>query len=532
MSLGFGIKELRFSWKAVSGADYYRMLENPDGTSGYTQVGANLTALSVNHTIPVHRRLNASYIVEACNSAGCTGSAAQILGANLTQAIGYVKASLTGSYNYFGASVALSGDGNTMAVGVQNCDGTCARDTVYVYARSAGTWSQQATVTALNPGPDQFGHSLALSNDGNTLAVGAPNEDSSSTGIGSTPDERAPDAGAAYIFARSGGKWSQQAYVKASNTGAGDLFGSAVALSGDGTTLAVGAPNEDSSTTGVNAVPNELRSNAGAAYVFVLNGATWSQQAFVKAATTFLGVDDLFGRSVALSDNGNTLAVGGRVDTCDDGCMDNAVFLYTRSATIWSPQASVMASNHLDSDLFGYSVALSGDGNTLAVGAPYEDSSTVGVNTKPDELAIDSGAVYVFTRSGATWLEQVYVKASNTGAGDNFGISVALADDGNTLAVGAAFEDSSTTGIGSTPNEAAGDAGAVYVFTRSAGIWSQKAYVKASNTGAGDNFGISVTLSRDGNTLAVGAPYEDSGTNGIGSTPNELATNAGAVYLY
>ena len=140
--------------------------------------------------------------------------------------------------------------------------------------------------------------------------------------------------------------------------------------------------------------------------------------------------------------------------------------------------------------------------------------------------------MYVYTRSAGIWSQQAYVKASNRGNGDEFGISVALSGDGNTLAVGAWFESSSTTGIGSTPDELAFRAGAAYVFTRSAGTWSQRAYVKASNTGAADFFGASVALSSDGNTLVVGAPQEDSSTTGIDGAPDELATNAGAVYVY
>ena len=124
------------------------------------------------------------------------------------------------------------------------------------------------------------------------------------------------------------------------------------------------------------------------------------------------------------------------------------------------------------------------------------------------------------------------MKALNTGANDQFGYSVALSGDGNTLAVGAPGEDSSTTGINSGPDELASSAGAGYVFTRSAGTWSQQAYAKASNTGATDQFGTSVALSSDGNTLAVGTFLEDSSTTGVDSTPDELAANAGAVYLY
>jgi hypothetical protein len=152
-------------------------------------------------------------------------------------------------------------------------------------------------------------------------------------------------------------------------------------------------------------------------------------------------------------------------------------------------------------------------------------------------LANGAGAAYVYTRGAGTWSQQAYVKASNTGRGDTFGNSVALSGDGNALAVGAPFEDSSATGIDTEPDELATDAGAVYFYARSAGTWSQQAYVKASNTGAVDHFGNSVALSGDGNTLAVGAQLEDgSGTGvsstGAGGTQNDLAGDSGAVYLY
>jgi len=553
LSLGFGVKELRFTWLAISGADFYRLSENPDGVSGYAQVATNLTALSFNHTIPVHRRLNASYIVEACNNAGCTASAPQILGTNLTQAIGYVKASNTGAGDDFGLAVALSGDGNTLAVGAlgEASSSTGIDSTpnelapqagaVYVYTRSASTWSQQAYVKASNTGTnDGFGFSVALSGDGNTLAVGALGEASSTTGVDSTPNELAASAGAAYVFTRTAGTWSQQAYVKASNTGAGDQFGISVALSGDGNTLAVGAQNEDSSSTGIGSTPNELAADAGAVYVYTRTGTTWSQQAYVKASNT--GAGDQFGRPVALSGDGNTLAVGAVSEDSSSTGIDStpnelasfagAVYVYTRSAGTWSQQAYVKASNTGAGDVFGVSVALSGDGNTLAVGADGEASSSTGIDSTPNELAFAAGAVYVYTRGAGTWSQQAYVKASNTGAFDLFGISVALSGDGNTLAVGAIGEASSTTGINSTPNEAAFAAGAVYVYTRSAGAWSQQAYVKASNTGTNDRFGDRVALSSDGNTLAVGADGEASSSTGLSSTPNESAADAGAVYLY
>jgi hypothetical protein len=142
--------------------------------------------------------------------------------------------------------------------------------------------------------------------------------------------------------------------------------------------------------------------------------------------------------------------------------------------------------------------------------------------------------VYVFRRTSGSWAQEAYVKASNTGMRDLFGGDVAISGDGATLAVGADQEDASATGIdGDSASDAATDAGAVYVFRRSAGAWSQLAYVKASNTGNTDRFGGAVSLSGDGSTLAVGARQEDSAATGIGgSQTNNAAGDAGAVYVF
>jgi hypothetical protein len=142
--------------------------------------------------------------------------------------------------------------------------------------------------------------------------------------------------------------------------------------------------------------------------------------------------------------------------------------------------------------------------------------------------------VYVFARTNNAWSQQAYVKASNTGFGDHFGWKVALSGDGNTLAVGAYWEDSAATGVGGDQaNNTATDSGAVYVFRRTNDAWSQRGYVKASNTGAIDNFGAGIALSTDGSTLAVVGQSEDSAAVGIGGDQaNNAASNAGAVYLY
>jgi len=405
----------------------------------------------------------------------------------------------------------------------------------------------QAYVKASNTeAGDDFGFAVALSGDGNTLVVGAPNEASVATGIGGNQaDNTAANAGAVYVFSRSGTTWTQQAYIKASNTGAGDLFDASVALSRDGNTLAVGATGEGSAATGIGGIQTDnTAANAGAVYVFTRSVTTWTQQAYVKASNT--GAGDQFGVSVALSGDSNTLAVGAVFESSsaigiggnqanNTAASAGAVYVFTRSGATWTQQAYVKASNTDAADRFGSSVALNSDGNTLAVGAIGEDGAATGIGgNQADNTAANAGAVYVFTRSGTSWAQQAYAKASNTDAGDQFGVSVALSGDGNTLAVGAPNEASAATSIGGNQadNTAAG-AGAAYVFTRSVTTWTQQAYVKASNTGAGDQFGTSVALSSDGSTLAVGATGEDSAATGIGGNQaDNSAAGAGAVYVF
>ncbi len=424
---------------------------------------------------------------------------------------------------------AYNEDSSTAGVNSTPDEGATNSGAAYVFTRSGTTWSQQAYLKASNTGgADYFGASVAVSGD--TVVVGAYAENSSTTGVNSTPNDNASSSGAAYVFTRSGTTWSQQAYLKASNTGGADYFGWSVAVSGD--TAVVGAFREDSSTTGFNSTPDENASASGAAYVFTRSGSTWSQQAYLKASNT--GADDYFGYIVAVS--GDTVVVGAAGEASsttgvnstpnENALYSGAAYVFTRSGSAWSQQAYLKASNAAAEDSFGSSVAVSGD--TVVVGASGEDSSTTGVNSTPNESASAAGAAYVFTRSGATWSQQAYLKASNTGVEDLFGYSVAVS--GDTVVVGASGEDSSTTGVNSTPNNSGGGSGAAYVFTRSGATWSQQAYLKASNPGFSDEFGSSVSVS--GDTAVVGAYAENSSTTGVNSTPNEGASISGAAYVF
>ncbi len=430
--------------------------------------------------------------VQACDAAmTCVDSNEQALLPVLPATIGYFKASNTGAQDLFGVGIALAGNGNVMAVGAccedsnatgingdQSNNASSNSGAVYVFVRNAGVWSQQAYLKASNAGAgDRFGYSVALNFDGTTLVVGAPEEDSAATGVnGNGADNSASNSGAAYVFVRDGSTWTQQAYLKASNTGADDDFGRVVAMSGNGL-LAVGAWGEDSNATGINnnaGQANNAAGNSGAVYVFGenLQGA-WVQLAYIKASNT--GAGDFFGASVALS------------------------------------------------------------GNTLAVGAIGEASAATGIGgDQANNAAVESGAVYVFVRNGNFWTQQAYIKASNPEVSDRFGFSVALSGNGDRLAVGAPIESSNATGIGGAQNNnLADESGAAYVFVRSGSTWSQLAYVKATNTDIDDTFGWVVALSYDGLTLAVGAPLEDGAATGInGDATSNAASGAGAVYLY
>ena len=522
------VKQFDFTWSAARGAAYYQLLERLPNGVDYVQFGQNIVEESISLTMPLHFRLGASYILRACNTGGCTDSESVDVVDSMADAVGYFKASNTDISDSFGLRIVLSADGNTMVVGVRNEDSGAINkpddDTAndagaaYVFVREDKVWSEQAYLKASNPGAgDFFGSSLAVSDDGNTLVVGAYKEDSEANTIGGPQDnDNAADSGAVYVFVRINGVWSQQEYIKASNAEKDDAFGTAIALSADGNTLAVGASQEGSGIVG--APDDNSILYAGAVYVFERVDDAWSQQAYLKAPNP--GILDLFGDSLALSDDGNTLAAGAPLD--DDGPLTNAgaVYVFVRSSDVWSAPTYLQASNADTDDAFGIAVSMSADGKTLAVGAWGEASN--------------AGAAYVFVRAVDVWSEQAYVKASNTGAGDRFGVAIAVSADGATLAVGAHQERGTDSGIGGDQFDNPAQAvGATYVFVRSGSDWPQRAYVKASHSGSNDLFGYAVAVSADGNTLAVGAQGEDSEATGIsGEQVNSSAPNAGAVYLY
>jgi hypothetical protein len=441
-------------------------------------------------------------------------------------------------------------------------------------ARQGGAWRQVAYLKASNPGMfDHFGeggaldghigNSVAISTDGGTIVVGAQHEGSGARGAnGNQNDESAYNAGAVYVFTRSGASWAQQAYLKASNAGSGDHFGNAVALSADGNTLAVSAFWESSGATGVNGNQNDnSMPQAGAAYVFTRRGNTWTQQAYIKASNTgragegdLPGEGDQFGFSLALSGDGSTLAVGAPSEDSNAGGVNGnqqsdsassagAVYAYGRSGGTWTQQAYLKSdtpTNFTLGDQFGYSLALSADGSALAVGVYDEGGSGRTVNAPVDTNRNGSGAAYVFRRQGGTWTKEAYLKTWNAEGGDSWGVAISISEDGNTLALGSIDEDClcgvivhAPSDVGATDQKSDQSIGAAAIFVRGGATWTQQAYLKPPNPSRGDWFGVRLALSGDGHTLVVGAQNEDSAARGInGNQMDESASEAGAVYVF
>ena len=301
-----------------------------------------------------------------------------------------------GASSTFGVSVAISGD--TAIVGAQGT--SLSPGSAYVFTRSGTTWTQQAKLTPSDGAVDDFfGSSVAIF--GNTVIVGAV-----FSNVGPNVDQ-----GSAYVFTRSGTTWTQQAKLTSSDGAPANYFGNAVAL------------GSDTALVGARRVKVGANTDQGSAYVFTRSGTVWTQQAKLTASDGISG--DSFGFSVALS--GDSAIVGATFADRGANVDQGAAYIFTRSGSIWTQQAALVASDGAANDLFGVSVALSGD--TAIVGA---SSDEIGPN-------VNQGSACVFTRSGTIWTQQSKLTASTGGASDSFGRSVGLS--GGIALVGANFDD-------------------------------------------------------------------------------------------
>ena len=373
--------------------------------------------------------------------------------------------------DYFGISVAMSGE--TAIVGAIADNGAAGADqgSAYIFVRSGTTWSQEAKLIPSDAAAsDRFGSSVAI--DGNTVVIGALTDDGTA----------GADQGSAYVFVRSGTTWTEQAKLIPLDPAAGDQCSSGgVGVSGD--TAIVGSYGDDG-TAGV---------DQGSAYVYVRSGTTWTQQAKLTAGDS--AALHYFGGTVTL--DGDTAIVGSSGDGCTAGINCGATYVFVRSGTTWSEQAKLTPSDRAAGNNFGFPSFLKGD------------RALIGARGFAGPAGASQGAAYVFVRSGTTWSQQDKLVASDAGAGDEFGIGLALI--GSLALVGAAYDDGTV----------AVDQGSAYVFVQCGNDWRQQEKIVASDADAGDfEFGSSIAFA--GDTGLVGEAPE----NGPG------LTDRGAAYVY
>jgi hypothetical protein len=443
--------------------------------------------------------------------------------------------------SHIGYSVALSADGNTALVGAFAYDymGHTDAGAALSFTRSGLTWTYEDLFGASDgANEDNFGRSVSLSDDGNIAVVGAHRADVSSV-----------DQGQAYIFARSGGAWTEQATLQADDGAASDYFGVSVQMMGNGYVAYVGANEAD-----VNAGANQ-----GAVYTFALSGSTWGQVG--KITATAGGANDEFGVSVALS--GATLLVGARGATAIGVDSQGAAYAFMPEGS--GTRVVEIAGHSANDDYFGASVALNNSGDTAVVGAYKADV----------DGNVDQGALYVFRRVDGAWGIWTRLTADDGAAGDKLGWSVAISSDGNTILAGAhaatvnghaeqgagyvfhyvsilgwsqdkltvplaqegmflgysvALSDDGAAALLGSPkynSNPSTECGGVFSFVKAGGVWSFEDFFYPSAGEGGDYFGRAVALSADGNTAIVGASLDDVGGNADQGSAYILARSGG-----
>jgi hypothetical protein len=433
-----------------------------------------------------------------------------------------------------GSAVAVSGSTLLASAPYQRSEAGEEAGSAYVYVLDAGAWGFQQKLTAGDGASrDVFGLSLAAS--GSSVLVGAPYDDSAS-GI---------DVGSAYVFNRNGSAWQIQGRLTSATAAANDYFGTSVAMDGD--YAVVGAPQIDPEqevdslrgpgkafafqrtgtvwSTSQSLVPSEAqanddffglsvavssgtavvgaprhdplaRVNAGAAYVFLESGGSWTQQA--KLLPSDSTTADQFGFAVGLS--GQTAIVGAPLDNSPAADAGSA-YVFVRAAAVWTQQQKLTAIGAASLDDFGRSVSISGD--TALVGAPLDDVGVV----------LDTGSAYVFQRTGLVWAQQAQLNAASPLEADLFGRSVAIL--GDTALVGEPADD-----LG------AENAGSATVFIRTGTAWSREALLSSSEAAGFDVFGTSVALSSS--FAAVGVARDDS----FSPVTNDPRLDHGSVQIF
>jgi hypothetical protein len=424
----------------------------------------------------------------------------------------------TGSYGGpekgFGKSVAISQDGNYAVVGSNGLNAASSYGGIYIFNRTGSTWTLQQEIEgnlqsqlSYNYGYSQprLGDSVAISGDGTVIAFGVP-----SWGL---TNNTTPERGLVYIYTRTGTTWTYKQYLAGiSNTG---QYGRSLSISNDGNTIAIGAPYGNVTNNDVGYVHIYVRTTPTGSWAVQDGGMNYNNailpHTYGDAGWPNNFKNLLFGNSVDLSNDGNTLVVGQPGFGYTTGGSAGMVWVYNRSGTTWSQDTNNLQPTEIEQgDVYGTTVAISGDGNTIAVGSVGDDDAGY------DDGIYNVGAVYVYVKSGGTWSQthKLYPVGTSRMALSKFGAAISISDDGNILLIGANAQ------------------GVVYTATRSGGNWTlstSTTSITGDDMAASDQFSISVTgalglqISGNGTTAIVGADSVDA-ANGF--------VDAGAAYIF
>ncbi|RMG99112.1 MAG: hypothetical protein D6705_04105 [Deltaproteobacteria bacterium] len=524
---GQPIKRIHVTWDASEGAATYQLEWRPNLASpAWTPLGPPVSQTefdAVGAFLPAW--VDAEVRVTACNANGCSAPSDPVPVTGLDTAIGFVKSDMIASDAGHGSALATSNDGHVIAMGAPfYTEGPGLADkgrvTTFHMDPATGQWMPLAVPY---PGPgakvdqdDRFGSRVALDASGERLVISSPE-----------PTTTEPVEIFVYAWDENMGAWSSTpVLLSLQGLPPCDALGeTGLAISGDGNLIAVGCKENGNYVatwrlagnlwTG----PEKYDAPANAAprfgYAVALSeDGTWMAVSAVGGANGATGTVHVLHRvndAWVVSGSGPLEAsVANPVNPGQNG--DEGVY----------------------TDGFGASVALSADGTRLVVGAPYEDGAGMGVasDAASDTGEVASGAVFVYRHAGNdTWVLEAYVKAPTPSPNDFFGASVSISADGTLLAVGAPGDDDDGTGLSTQgSNGNAPDAGAVFLYRRTDQGWQFDRILKAySVAGPGDRFGTAVAVSGDGTCLAVGAPGEDSENL---NPENDAEQGAGAVYLY
>lgn len=431
----------------------------------------------------------------------------------------FVDLSLVNGTTYYYGVFAFNVNSNTYSTGVFG-QGTPNG------AFTSGDQTEYLKPNQIESG-DYLGQYMAI--DGDTLVVSARGDDGDANSTATNPNNNAPDSGAVYVFRRIGNTWTQEAYLKASNAGSNDWFGSAVSL--EENTLAIGAAGENGDINSTATNPNDNANSAGAVYIFEKQGSTWNQTHYIKSFNAYLV--DYFGSDVILKDNSLFVTApweDGDVNSSianpnRDAFGAGAVYVYKKQGNNWNI-AQYLKSNHIQTgDNFGSDIAL--NGAKLVIGARMEDGDANSTATNPNDNVLDSGAAYVYERIGENWFQSAYLKASNPSVGDKFGESVDISNDD--IVVGVQLEKGDANSTATNPNDLLRYAGAAYIFHYDSG-WVQQHYLKANDVDQDDFFGIAVAV--NDTSVFVGSSGEDGDTNSTLSNPNDNSLSTGVVHIF